>query len=509
MSHTRSVHLMRIFIAAGTLCLSQVYAEIPAFPGAEGFGALAVGGRGGAVYHVTNLHDDGPGSFRDAVSESGRTVVFDVAGIISIQKRIVVADHITIAGQTAPGDGIVIYGNGLSFSGADHAIVRYMRFRMGIGGDKGKDAVTIAEGTPMIFDHVSVSWGRDENFSISGQDGFFTIQDSIIAQGLDTHSCGGLLQNWGGISVLRTLYIDNHTRNPKVKGVNQFVNNVVYNWNAAGYILGDSAGQSHANILNNYYIAGPRTPARTPFTRGNENFHLFAQANMYDADKNGLLDGRILQPADYGVVTWRQAPYDYPPLASIDDPPTAYKRIVSQSGAWLPARDRVDQYLIRELTSLGKEGQIIADEKQLPTQGPGPMRGGAPRLDTDRDGMPDEWEAAIEGLNVRAADHNGDVNQNGYTNLEDYINWLAAPHAHTVKNKPLQIDLRPFTTGFNPDAAYTIDRVAHGAADIQPGQSTVLFRPEPDFTGTAELAFTVDDGDKMSCKVIILVTASD
>lgn len=122
----------------------------------------------------------------------------------------------------------------MSYSSGSNTITRYIRFRMGKGGDAGKDAITIAEGANMVFDHVSVSWGRDETFSINGAVSNVTIQDCIIAQGLETHSCGGLIQTDGGVSIIRTLYIDNQTRNPKVKGKNEFVNNVVYNWGGGG-----------------------------------------------------------------------------------------------------------------------------------------------------------------------------------------------------------------------------------------------------------------------------------
>lgn len=122
-------------------------------------------------------------------------------------------------------------------------------------GDAGKDAITIAEGNNMNFDHVSVSWGRDETFSINGDVTNVTISDCIVAQGLETHSAGGLIQTSGGVSIFRTLYIDNQTRNPKVKGVNDFTNNVVYNWGSGGgYIAGDSDGPSEANIMNNVFI---------------------------------------------------------------------------------------------------------------------------------------------------------------------------------------------------------------------------------------------------------------
>jgi hypothetical protein len=160
---------------------------------------------------------------------------------------------------------------------------------MGKGGTSGKDAIGIADGKNIIFDHVSVSWGRDETFSINGDVTNVTIQNTIIAQGLVSHSCGGLMQTDGGVSLFRNLYIDNKTRNPKVKGVNDFQNNVskfgmllddfltvvqvVYNWGGGGgYIAGDSQADSYANIINNYFISGPDTTV-TAFTRGNSYFH--------------------------------------------------------------------------------------------------------------------------------------------------------------------------------------------------------------------------------------------
>ena len=132
-----------------------------AFPGAEGFGALATGGRGGEVYHVTNLDNSGPGSFRDAVSKGPRIVVFDVGGVIKPASIISVASDITIAGQSAPGEGVAIYGRSVSFSGSHNVIVRHLRFREGIKGDRGKCAINISDGgNNMIFDHCSVQWGR-------------------------------------------------------------------------------------------------------------------------------------------------------------------------------------------------------------------------------------------------------------------------------------------------------------------------------------------------------------
>ncbi|KAK1230141.1 hypothetical protein PQX77_006774 [Marasmius sp. AFHP31] len=392
---------MRPLLPAFLLLLSYVSlcSALAAFPGAEGFGAQSTGGRGGSVYIVTNLNDSGAGSFRDAVSQSNRTVVFAVGGVINISSRIVVSSRVTIAGQTAPGQGITIYGNGLSYSAASNTITRYIRFRMGKGGDSGKDGITIANGNNMIFDHVSVSWGRDETFSINGDVSNVSIQDSIIAQGLDTHSCGGLIQTDGGVSIIRTLYIDNKTRNPKVKGVNEFVNNVVYNWGSGGgYIAGDSDGPSAANIVGNVFISDP--------------------------DQNGSLNGFILGATtdNYSNVKFQATRFDYPTVATLRSPTDALDYVLAHAGA-SKSRDHVDTYLIdTEVRSWGKKGAIISDENASPINGPGPISGGTAPVDTDKDGIPDAYESA-HGTNPNVAD-SATIASNGYSNLENYINSL-------------------------------------------------------------------------------------
>lgn len=414
-------------VPAGAERAGRAGGAIVAFPGAEGFGAYAAGGRGGSVYHVTNLNDSGPGSFRDAVSEPDRTVVFEVGGIITIDERIHVAPNITIAGQTAPGEGITIYGNGLSFTDANGTIARHFRIRQGVGGDAGTDAVTVTTGDNMIFDHLTVTWGRDETFSVSNGDPpdgatRITIQNSIMGQGLDTHSAGGLIETDGGVSLLRNLYLDNDIRNPKVKGVNQYVNNVIYNWRREAYILGGSMWTSKANVHGNYFIAGPSTETG-PFTRGNENFHLFAENNFHDGNRNGVLDGDDVPRAEYTTVTWMDEPYPYPPVENVMSPQRAYEQVIANAGASL-RRDRVDRLLVREVTSLGTKGAIISDENDPPVNGPGPVRGGVAPADTDRDGMPDWWERS-RGLDPREPDNNDDRDGDGYTDLEEYLNWLA------------------------------------------------------------------------------------
>ncbi|KAF9013974.1 polysaccharide lyase family 1 protein [Cyathus striatus] len=395
-----------------------------AFPGAEGFGAESIGGRGGSVYIVTNLNDSGSGSFRDAVSESNRIVTFAVGGVIDIDSRVVVSSHVTIAGQTAPGQGITVYGNGVSYSGASNTITRYIRYRMGTGGDSGKDAITIANGANMIFDHVSVSWGRDETFSINGDVSNITISDSIIAQGLETHSCGGLIQTDGGVSIIRSLYIDNKTRNPKVKGVNEFVNNIVYNWGAGGgYIAGDSEGPSEANILNNVFISGPSTSTH-PFTRGNANFHAYVSNNYYDPDQDGSLNGWILSATtdNYSDIDFQVDKYNYPTVKTLLNPTDALAKVIASAGA-SKTRDHVDNYLINtELKSYGKVGVLISDPSVSPMNGAGPVSGGTAPVDTDNDGIPDSYEAA-HGTNPNVND-SSNLASNGYANIENYVNSL-------------------------------------------------------------------------------------
>ena len=219
---------LTICLMLGASLAQTVSAQQLAFPDAKGWGRFATGGRNGSVYHVTNLNDSGTGSLRDAVSQPNRIVVFDVSGVIKISSRITFAKNLYVAGQTAPGEGVIVYGDGVSFSGADNIIVRYMKFRMGKGGSSGKDAAGIANGTNMIFDHCSIAWGLDETFSINWDNkgtapADITISNCIVGQGLLTHSAGGLIQA-DRISLYRNFYCDNDTRNNKIKGTNQYVN---------------------------------------------------------------------------------------------------------------------------------------------------------------------------------------------------------------------------------------------------------------------------------------------
>lgn len=449
-----------------------------AFPGAEGFGRYTTGGRGGEIYHVTTTADTGTGSLRDAVSKSGRIIVFDVSGDIVLKSPLVFKGNNTVLGQTAPGEGVNVYGDRVSFSGASNLIVRHMRFRMGSNGTSGADACGVANGENMIFDHLSVYWGKDENFSVSWDNKNIrprniTIQNSIIAQGLQSHSCGGLIQTIGGVTLYRNLYIENKTRNPKVKGLNQFVNNVVYNWGEGGcYIQSDSEGDSWADIQNNYFMRGPWNGAAQPFSRGVKSFRLYGAGNYYDDNKDGELNGHLMTADEQIGSQNGTAPYstllesfaalnadidayntshsltpesdgyikNITPVSEMLTAEEAYAWILKNAGASLPVRDLIDQYVIDEMASYGKVGTKngISSERNLPHKGVANLSGGVKPLDTDGDGIPDEWETA-HGLNPNDASDAAAIASNGYANIENYANTLAGPYPYI--RKPLTFAL--------------------------------------------------------------------
>lgn len=452
--------LKSLLLCGLTLSAAGLDAQTLAFPEATGFGRYTTGARGAAnpqIYLVTNLNDSGAGSFRDAVSQPGRFVIFKVGGIVNLQSVVAVAANTTIAGQTAPGEGILFLGPRVSFSGASNTIARYMRIRYG-GTSQNQDASGISNGANIILDHMTFTWGTDEVFSINWDNNGtspdnITIQNSIIGQGLHrhNHSAGGLMQPSAGgkISLIGNLYICNKTRNNKVKGINEFVNNVVYNWGNYGntyghtqsgeaYIMGgDSAGSSFVNIINNYFIGGPNTngAVTTPFSVGNANFNLYGSGNYFDNNKNGILDGALV-PSDLtgfpvGDITAIQSTsYDYPMKNPTLTAQGAFDNIIAGVGASYPKRDQVDGLMISDLQSKGTTAAYVYVQTDLTTQfgftngGAGHIYGAPAPLDTDNDGMPDAWETA-NGLNPNVADAlNVSTTNAPYLNIEVYINGL-------------------------------------------------------------------------------------
>lgn len=434
--------LLGLLLAGGSVAAS---AQQLAFPGAQGWGRHATGGRGGTVYHVTNLNDSGTGSLRDAISRPNRIIVFDVSGVINIESRLVFENNLYVAGQTAPGEGIVVYGNGVSFSGADNIIVRHVRFRMGKGGDSGKDCAGIANGANMIFDHCSFSWGLDETFSIN-PDGKgtppqnITISNCIMGQGLLSHSAGGLMQA-DNITLYRNLYCDNATRNNKVKGKQQYVNNIVYNWSDGAYLMGgDSQGSSYVNATNNLFINGP-SGGGNAFTRANSDFHIYAEDNLQDRDCDGTLNPYSIPQSEYsGGPTFMDVPFDYPQLDTWQASQLA-DSLLPIVGASLPYRDIVDFYMVHQVRSFGTEGAILSTEEQLPFGVPSSWETADfdKPADTDGDGMPDAWEQA------NGTDPNTDdamkIAANGYANIENYVNSLTQDNRPTFLRTPVNFAL--------------------------------------------------------------------
>ena len=436
-----------------------INAQTLAFPEATGFGRYTTGARGAAnpeIYLVTNLNDSGPGSFRDAVSKEGRFVIFKVGGIINTLSQIVIAKNTTIAGQTAPGEGIVLLGAKVTFTGASNTIARYVRIRYG-ATTQGQDTSGLSSGANIILDHMSFTWGTDEVFSINWDNkgespDNITIQNSIIGQGLHrhNHSAGGLMQPSGGkISLIGNLYICNKTRNNKIKGINEFVNNVVYNWGNYGntyghaesgdaYIMGgDSAGSSDVNIINNYFIGGPNTSSSitTPFNRGNDNFYLYGAGNYFANNRNGILDGTLV-PADLtgyptgDISTIKSEPYDYPMKNTTLTAQQAFDKAVLSVGASYPRRDQVESLMISDLASKGTTATYVYVQSDLTTRfgftngGAGHVYGAPAPLDTDNDGIPDVWEDA-HGLDKNVPDALAVSTTNApYLNIEVYINSL-------------------------------------------------------------------------------------
>ncbi|MFT2008882.1 thrombospondin type 3 repeat-containing protein [Pontibacter sp. 13R65] len=456
-------------------------ADIPSFPGAEGGGMYSFGGRGGKVYVVTNLNDSGPGSFRDACEQGGaRIIVFNVAGIIKLNSPLIIrAPYITIAGQTAPGDGVCVAGETVWIDTHD-VVIRHMRFRRGetfVG--RRDDAIGGNPVGNIMMDHISASWGLDENMSIYRHmfdpgDGSkhkklptvnITIQNSIFSEALDTwnHAFGSTL---GGenCSFMRNMWASNAGRNPSIgwNGIFNFTNNVVFNWVHRSVDGGDYTATY--NIINNYFKPGPATPTDSPVGhrilkpesgRSKLGYLVFGRAYVdgnimegYDHITKDNWNGGVqvedlANTGEYRDKMRATRPMPMPPM-TIMPAQEAYKYVLANAGATLPKRDPVDVRIVEQVRT-GKvnvkknvklpETQfehrrlpidsykigIITDISQV---GGYPAYKGKPHKDSDNDGMPDEWEKKY-GLNPNdPSDANGDLNGDGYTNIEKYINGI-------------------------------------------------------------------------------------
>ncbi|MGX5817884.1 pectate lyase family protein [Chitinophaga lutea] len=432
-------------MTAWILALLPAFAmsQTPAFPGAEGEGKFTTGGRGGKTLIVRNLDDDGPGSLRWALKQAyPRTIVFAVSGTIALRSPLkITKGDCTVAGQSAPGDGICIKGYNVAIQ-ADNIILRYLRFRPGDESGEPDDALTAIGHARIIIDHCSMSWAVDECASFYDNRAF-TLQWCMIAESLrqsvhpkGAHGYGGI---WGGqgASFHHNILAHHTSRNPRFCGSRythepekekvDFRNNVIYNWVHNSAYGGE--GGNH-NIVANYYKAGPATrasvrarivnPADTPYGK------FYVEGNYVDGFPKITADNWNggVQGADEGAVRLKQ-PVSLAPVAT-QPAEKAYRLVLQHAGASLH-RDAADERVVRDITSgaatCGKEHNGIIDSP-ADTGGWPVLRSTPAPPDADEDGMPDDWEKR-HGLDPRnAADAAAYTLDKQYTNLEMYLNSL-------------------------------------------------------------------------------------
>jgi pectate lyase len=448
--------------------VSQVATAAPAFPGAEGFGANATGGRGGRVIKVTNLNDSGAGSLRAAVTATGaRIVVFDVSGIINLNSQLsITSPNITIAGQTSPG-GILVTGY-MTLINTSNVIIRHMRFRVGShriangANPETLDSLDIwgpiggsSYNENIIVDHCSVGWGVDEDFSMAYNLRNVTVSWNLVHEGLmnaghpkGQHSKG--LFVWGKesapnmtVSLHHNFMAHNYERNPLINTgdgtlVVDAVNNVAYNF-FGGYAMGTQENGQKVNWVHNYVKRGPRSNATmyeifheasgtvTPliYAKGNIGTSRTAQGGS-EWTVQSSWQPTLLSTAYQSATPWPAAPVNATTMT------TAYAaQVVASAGATRPFRDSVDTKMATDYTNgTGNYRENVSYPGDFPT-----YQNLAAPADSDNDGMSNAWESA-NGMNASVDDSAGDKDGDGYTNIEAYLSVLAADVAVIRPNAP-------------------------------------------------------------------------
>ena len=424
-----------------------------AFPTAEGYGRFATGGRGGDVYQVTQLGDAGEGSLRAGIetAEGPRTIVFTVSGTIQLKKPLRVENHhgLTIAGQTAPGDGITLRDQTFQIKDSSNIIVRFLRFRLGDESKTSGDTINISHADNVILDHVTATWGVDGTMD-TDQLSNFTLQWSLFGEALheSTHHKGAhamlmsLRKTSGKVSIHHNLLFSSRNRHPTlggdpnqpngVRALFDFRNNVIYNWEGS---LNLGVGQF--NIVNNYYRPGPNTktsddrfPIRPKVKVDHQTFAylsgtLFEWNEVWTKDNHLAMQWGVRDKGYPGKVPKETSLLRDQPVAESDRPVTqlatdAYTQVLAKAGASL-TRDAADKRTIQGV--LDRTHRRIDSQKEV---------GGWPNLkskpapvDSDRDGMPDDWEKDHQLDPKHPEDRNADQDVDGYTNLEEYLNSLA------------------------------------------------------------------------------------
>jgi len=488
LSRTLRPHNLTFGALLGMVAAVPAHAQLAAFPGAEGFGRLATGGRGGKVIEVTTLNDAGPGSFREAFNQypgEPITIVFRVGGIIELKSTLKPArSNVTVAGQTAPGDGICLKNYTFKLHG-NNLIVRYIRSRPGNTSGAnvaGVYGLNMENCKNFIVDHCSMSWSIEEVATFYDNK-YSTVQWCLISESLNSSFNGkgdhGYAGVWGGqyASYHHNLIAHHHSRAIRFNGsrahdttaVVDYRNNVIYNWgdmNAAyGNEVNIKGGSAQLNMVNNYFKGGPATPAARAAV-------IFDVTQAYDAANPEKPVGTVYATGNYDVgypaVTadnWvgillhhypataanfarfkQVAPT--PNLAPIttETAEAAYRAVLAGAGATVPVRDAVDARIVQETrtgTATGSSPggsatyglrQGIIDSQTEVGGWPAYKSGPAP-TDTDHDGMPDAWEKAHKLNPNNDADRNG-TTASGYTQLEEYLNSLTGIKNTSGKLKP-------------------------------------------------------------------------
>lgn len=440
------------FLLLALLIVPNIGNAQKAFPTAEGFGANAKGGRGGAVYEVTNLNDAGSGSLRACIEANGpRTCIFRVGGTITLDSGLVINNpFVTIAGQTAPGGGILLRRNPdhdapLMSIRADDVIVRHIRFRGGATSQPTccADVLHVGPARNVILDHNSLSWSVDEIGDLIGDAENITFQWNIFSEGLNrsTHKNGRHSAGFLGAahhtktSMHHNLFAHNNKRSPKMTfrtGQADTINNLIYNSGSQAIAYSNSSSQtasqgSRGNVIGNYFERGPGTSSRTPFLEieivsdpGTVEVYLEGNIDPRVRPDNTIREDAIVLSAFRQYVTTQKFATAPIPV-QVTGANQARTDVLAKAGARLPQQDSVDVRIINDVKNrTGSRVDFPDDVGGYPT-----IANGTAPTDTDKDGMPDVWERKF-GLDPNDPnDRNGDFNSDGYTNLEDYLNELA------------------------------------------------------------------------------------
>lgn len=513
-----------------------------AFPGAEGYGKYAIGGRGGSVYHVTSLEDYAtgdtpvPGTFRYGLTEvdGPRTIVFDVSGTINLKARLTCSDpYVTIAGQTAPGKGILFRGAPIGV--ASDGITRFVRMRRGYHNDdvddqaNGLDGLGMAGNNNAIMDHCSVGWTIDEAFSSRNAKNI-TLQRTLISEALNvanhpnygSGTAHGYAATIGGDTATyhHNLLVHNEGRNWSLSGGldgagiyaghHDVFNNVVYNWGGRA----TDGGTHECNFVNNYYKMGPATTQRFLLRAQLEGTGSGSQSYYVNGNLRVNKDGSVTEDAlnetyryetsGGQIVDWTvfvDKPF-FESKAEIQSAADAYKSVLSDVGANLPYFDEHDVRMVNETlngttsTKGSVSGKLGLIDRETDAEGyvyfPEIGETRQAGFDTDNDGMPDWWEKA-KGLNPDVADNNN-LNTDGYTALEEYLNWLAEPNYQICPGVGSKIDLKGLFAGFDTNSIYYMYDSPDGWSVSDNSDGTLYVEPDVNANGLFSMSVSCGDG---------------